>query len=120
MPKATIGAGVALSILALGSYLGTGMASITALIPAFFGVPLILLGWLAANNQRRKVMMHIAAGLGALGFLAPLGRIIPALGAFELSVAMVANIGMALICGIYLALSIRSFVDARRTQTVSA
>ena len=54
MPRITIGTGVALTILALSTYFGTGMSSVTALIPAFFGVPLILLGWLAQNGQRRK------------------------------------------------------------------
>ncbi len=119
MPRITIVAGMALTILAVTTYIGTGMASVTALIPAFFGVPLMLLGWLAQRGQRRSIMMHIAAGLGALGFLAPLSRILPSLGAFELSTAMMANIAMALICGVYVALCIRSFVEARRAVTAA-
>lgn len=83
MPRNTIIAGAALTVLALLTYFGTGMSSITALIPAFVGLPLILLGWLAQNGQRRKTMMHIAVALGALGFIAPLSRIIPALGALN-------------------------------------
>jgi hypothetical protein len=119
MPRITIGTGVALTILALSTYFGTGMSSITALIPAFFGVPLILLGWLAQNGQRRKTMMHIAVALGALGFIAPLSRIIPSLGSFELNVATGANIAMALICGIYVALGVRSFIEARRNPSAT-
>ncbi|MGQ9547699.1 MAG: hypothetical protein ACUVSY_01980 [Roseiflexus sp.] len=114
MPRITIGAGVMLTLLALLTYFGTGMSSITALIPAFFGVPLILLGWLAHNGQRRKTMMHIAIALGALGFIAPMSRIVPSLGSLELNVATGANIVMAIICGIYVALGVRSFIEARR------
>lgn len=120
MPKTTISAGVALVTLALVSYFGAGMASVTALIPSIFGLPLIGLGWLAMNEQRRKMMLQIAIGLGALGLLAPLSRILPALGSFELSIAMAANIGMALICGVYLAISIRALVEARHEQHVTA
>lgn len=114
MPRNTIIAGAALTLLALSTYFGTGMSSVTALIPAFFGVPLILLGWLAHNGQRRKTMMHIAVALGVLGLIAPLSRIIPSLGSFELNAATGANIAMALICGIYVALGVRSFIEARR------
>ena len=47
MTNVTIGLGVVLLALGLGSYFGSGRTSVTALIPAFFGLPLLALGWLA-------------------------------------------------------------------------
>ncbi len=49
MAKITIGLGIVLIALGFGSYFGTGQASVTALIPAFFGLPLLLLGLVALN-----------------------------------------------------------------------
>ena len=61
------------------------MQSWTALIPAIFGIPILLASLLARNPEKLKLGMHIAAVFGLLGFLAPLGRIIPtvAKGTFE-------------------------------------
>ncbi len=49
MANVTIGLGIVLLALGLGSYFGSGRTSVTALIPAFFGLPLLVLGWLALN-----------------------------------------------------------------------
>jgi hypothetical protein len=57
--------------LGVGSYLGTGRVSVTALIPAFFGLVvalLTLLGWLAPSLG--SAMRHATTGLAVLGFLA--------------------------------------------------
>ncbi len=119
MPRITIITGAALTVLALSTYFGTGMSSVTALIPVLFGVPLMLLGWLAHKDQRRRTMMHIAVALGALGFIAPMSRIIPSLGSLELNAATGANIAMAVICGVYLAFGVRSFIEARRNRSAT-
>ncbi len=47
MAKITFGLGLVLIVLGLGAYFGTGRESLTALIPAFFGLPLALLGVVA-------------------------------------------------------------------------
>ena len=63
--------GVLLSILG-GVLFGTSNPdhrSITALIPAFFGIALILLGIVARNEKARKHAMHFAALLGLVGLL---------------------------------------------------
>src|SRR5258708_16216572 len=45
------------------------MVSPTALIPAAFGLLLIVFGVMAKDEKRRKMAMHIAVTVGLLGFL---------------------------------------------------
>jgi hypothetical protein len=45
------------------------MVSWTALIPAFFGLPLVILGVLALQEGWRKHAMHAAVVVGLIGFL---------------------------------------------------
>jgi hypothetical protein len=57
--------------LGVASYLGTARVSVTALIPAFFGVLVALftlLGWLVPSLG--TAMRHTTTGLAVLGFLA--------------------------------------------------
>ena len=49
--------------LGLGGYFGTGMNSWTALIPAFFGIAIALLGALALKDAYRMHAMHGAVAL---------------------------------------------------------
>lgn len=46
--------GILLTLLGFGAYFGTGRQSITALIPAFVGLPILALGLVARNPGRRK------------------------------------------------------------------
>lgn len=117
MPQKGISAGALLIILGLLGYFAGGMVSVTALIPSFVGLPLLLSSLLARKNL--KLGMHLAALFGLLGFLAPLGRIIPTLakGEFELGFASISMILMVLICGAFTVLCIRSFRAARRAKS---
>ena len=54
MARTTIVFGIMLVVLGLVGYVGTGAASVTALIPAFFGAVLGFLGWLGLNERYRK------------------------------------------------------------------
>ncbi len=109
-----------LALSALGGYLYyiTEMVSITALIPAFFGLPLILCGVIALNDGMRKHAMHAAAVIGLLGFILPLGRMIPAMirGTFELNTATQGMIAMSVLSLIFVALCVKSFIDARKAR----
>lgn len=90
--------------------------SVTALIPAFFGVPLLVLGLVARNasDHVRMHVMHAAALLGLIGFAFPAVRVVMALiGGAGLTRPILAQIAMAALCGVFLALCIRSFVAAR-------
>lgn len=119
MANTTVGVAVALIALGLLGYVGTGAESPTALIPAVFGLLLLLLGLLARNPDRRKLAMHIAVVVGLLGFagtvrsLTNLGPLISGEPVARPAAVMAQSV-MAVLMGIYVALCIKSFVDARR------
>ena len=119
MAKITIGAGVLLILLGIGGYFGTDAKSFTALIPAFVGVPLALLGWLALKDNLRKHAMHAAVMVGLLGFLGAAYRPVKTLvtgGSFENPTATALQTTMAVLCAIFVGLCIKSFIDVRRRR----
>jgi hypothetical protein len=117
MPSTTRLVGLLLMVIGIGSYVLTGRTSITALIPAFFGVVFVALAWVARNESARKHAMHAAVALAALGVLGTLGRAIPAVAAGQLGrPAVLAQLVTALVLGAYVALGVRSFVEARRSR----
>lgn len=121
MPTITIVYGLLLTLLGLGGYFGSGGASITAMIPAFFGLPLLILGFLARNERFLKHAMHGAAMLALLGLLGSArGTLkLPTLlagGQLERPQAVIAQSVMAILSLIFLVLCIRSFIQARRAR----
>lgn len=119
MARVTLIFGILLSVLGIASYVLTGMTSITALIPTFFGILLILFGVLAFEEKRRKLSMHIAmviALVGVLGSFSGIIRVITILSGGEVirPVASYMQAVMALLLMVYLVFGIKSFIDARR------
>ncbi len=119
MTKITIGFGLVLIALGLGSYFGTGQASVTALIPAFFGLPLLLLGLVALKERMRKRAMHVAALIGLLGFAGTVSGLmkLPVLltgGELARPAAVGVQAGMAIVCFVFVLLGVWSFIKARR------
>jgi len=115
----TIGIGVALILLGLIGYFATGARSLTALIPAFFGAALAALGRLSREGKRRKLVMHIAVIVGLLGFAGSVPgvwKLIRMLGGAEIArpAAAVSQSIMAALTGVFVALCVKSFIDARR------
>lgn len=122
MPSTAIGCGLALILVGIAGYvygmLG-GNASVTALIPAFFGLVIALLGTFAKSNENlRKHLMHGALLVALLGFVIPAYRLLTNLDKLSLSPAVVSQAAMALLCLIFLILGIQSFVNARRSPAV--
>jgi hypothetical protein len=120
MPKLTQVFAVLLILLGVGGYLLTGRVSITALIPAFFGLAVLICGVIAARpDSRRGLWMHIAVGLMFLGLVGT-ARVVPGMlemlsgVAVERPGAVVAQVVMASLCLVYVVLAVRSFVQARR------
>jgi hypothetical protein len=112
--------GVILMILGVGGYFATGMQSWTALIPALFGVVLLILGFVAREPSRRKHAMHAAAALGVLGFAGAFPGVIKAvkwMGGAEPArpAAVVSQVIMAVLMLVFVAMCVRSFIAARRT-----
>jgi len=117
MAKTAITFGILLTLLGLIAYFGISSESITALIPAFFGVPVIILGWLALNEKYRKHSMHIAAALMLLGFIGTGMRVFPQLvGEIANPSAFTVQLIMTLLCLIFIILAVKSFIEARRNR----
>ena len=123
MAKVTIVFGVALLVLGAGFYFATGSSAPTSLIPAAFGILLLLCGVLANTPEqgRRMLWMHIAVTLGLLGFVFPafmtIKAFVKAHGTEVARPMAVAEQGiMAVICLIFTALCVQSFIAARRTR----
>ena len=90
-------------------------ASLTAFIPAAFGLVIAILGLAAqAKESLRKHLMHAAVVVGLLGFLVPAGRLISKFSELSLSAAIVSQLVMALLCLVFVLLCVRSFIAARR------
>jgi hypothetical protein len=118
MAKITIVVGLILVALGLVGYFGTGTTSVTALIPAFFGTPILLLGVLALKETRRKHAMHAAVVIGLLGFLGAVVRVTQTLiaGEIKIPIAFGMTATMGIVCGIFVALCVRSFIQARKAR----
>lgn len=114
MPSIAILFGTLLIAEGVGFYLGTGRQSLTALIPAGFGAAILLLGLIALRDSLRRHAMHLAAALGLLGVLAPIVRMAQA--GLSWTVATASQVIMLALCGGFVALCAKSFVDARRRQ----
>lgn len=115
MATTTIGFGIALIVLGLGGYFGTDRVSPTALIPAAFGLLLVIFGALARDEKRRKLAMHIAVTVGLLGFLGTVFTMISR-GAVEKPAALISQSIMAVLMAVYVGMCVKSFIDARRRR----
>jgi len=123
MQMVTLVIGILMILLGVISYFLSGEASLTALIPAVFGVIFVALGQIARKESARKHAMHFAVGLAMIGFLgvalrafAPFATMLRG-GTVDRPGAVIAQVIMAFLCLILLAYGIRSFVEARRKKT---
>lgn len=120
MPSISIACGTLLILIGLIGYINgvmTNNASVTALIPAFFGIALLLLGVFSRLRENlRKHLMHVAVVIALLGFILPAGRLISNLGNLTYSAAVVSQVSMSLVCLLFVILGIKSFADARRNR----
>ncbi len=119
MANITIVVGLILIALGLGGKFGTGTTSVTALIPAFFGLPILILGALALKDSMRKHAMHLAVMIGLIGFVGGIVNVVRVLlkGTMdEHPVSFAVTCAMIVICGIFVALCVRSFIQARKAR----
>jgi hypothetical protein len=120
MGKTSVIFGAALGVLGLGGYVLGGMSSATALIPLFFGLLLAGLGWVVTRLGATTGGLIGLLVLGAVGVLAPLGRVIPALSAGgEPGLAFWVNALMAVICGIFTVLCVKALAARPRPSAVA-
>jgi hypothetical protein len=118
MPSVTRMVGFLLILLGVVGYVGTGAASITALIPAIVGAIFLILALAARSPQARKHVMHASVALALVLVLGVVPRILSAVNAGETGrPAVLAQIAMATILVVYVLLGVKSFIDARRART---
>ena len=110
--------GIILIVLGVASYSLTGRTSITAMIPAFFGVAFLVCAMIARRSDAaRRHAMHAAVAIGLIGALAALGRGIPgAINGDPTRPAIMAQLAMGLLLVIYVAMGVRSFIAARKAR----
>lgn len=127
MAKLTMAFGAVLVLLGVGVYLSVGERAPTSLIPAVFGVLLLLCGALANTEDvsRRKLWMHVAVTLGLVGFVFPFARSLPRL--IEAArgqqilrpLAVEEQMAMAIVCLVYTAMCVRWFIARRRERVAT-
>jgi hypothetical protein len=124
MAKLTIMFGAVLILLGLFSFVVTGHHAPTSLIPAFVGLILAILGFLASTDDAKKRMlyMHIAVTIGLLGFLGTAKSIVDYIEMvqgrqFARPVAVEEKAAMAGVLLVFVILCVRSFINARRART---
>lgn len=120
MPSTSMVSGVLLILIGIIGYVFSifdGNTSLTALIPAAFGLLLVILGAAAkARENLRMHLMHVAVLIGLLGFLIPAWRILSTIGSVKVSLALFSQVAMSLICLVFVVLCVKSFIDARRSR----
>lgn len=120
MPRIIFTFAVIFVLLGIGAYLLTGAQSWTALIPAIFGLLLAIAGGVSLKHLKHGG--HFAATVGLLGFLGTaksLGKL-PALlkgEVVERAAAVGVQAAFAILSLIFIALCVKSFVDARKARS---
>ena len=109
--------GLLLTALGLGGYFLTGTSSATALIPALFGLFLIVLGFIARGERARKHAMHAASMVGLIGLIVAGGSLLMTPQDVRPPLAVYGQIAMALLSAVFLALCVKSFINARKART---
>ena len=122
MPSTAIISGALLIFIGIAGYvfsLVDGNTSVTALIPAAFGLLLAIFGFVAKSNENlRKHLMHAAVLVALVGFLIPAVRLFRQMSDIEISLAVLSQAAMALVCLFFVILSVQSFVNARCNRQV--
>jgi Co/Zn/Cd efflux system component len=120
LPKIALTVGALLIVVGGWAYTASGPgASPTALIPALLGLLLVVAGVVALRGRdTRRHAMHAAAGVALSGVLGSLGQLIasPAAGSADADIARTAGLLNLVLCGAFLVLAVRSFVQARRSR----
>ena len=70
MPQVTLAYALLLIVIGIGGYFYYDRASVTILIPAFFGIPVLIFGLIALKEKFLKHAMHGASLLALLGIAA--------------------------------------------------
>ena len=102
MAKSTIWYGVLLILIGVIAYVATSMASVTALIPSFFGLVFVAIGSLGRNERFAKsslIAALVLAVLGLFGSLSGIPQVITIIGGGDVArpAASIARAVMAIV-----------------------
>ena len=120
MVRITIVFGVLLIALGLGDYYITEAKHWTELIPAALGFTMVVLGLLGLKESLRKNTMHAAVLLGLLGFAFTVRAVVELGQEILKRPDLVAQSIMAVLCGAFVVMAVKSFLDARRSRPAAA
>ena len=116
MSSTTIVFGMLLTLLGLAGYFLTGASSSTALIPAIFGVLLLVLGFLARSEAARKHAMHAAATVAVGGMWRRAVQPDALARRAALSSGGLSQAAMVGLTAVFVGLCVKSFIDVRRAR----
>jgi hypothetical protein len=122
MLRLTFVIGGILTVLGVVAYVATGAVSVTALIPTFIGVLLLVCGAIASRGENaRKHAIHAALVVALLGALGSLMQVVKLgdvfAGTAERPAAVIVSTIMFVLLVIYIVMGVRSFIAARRART---
>ena len=113
MYRVTILFGVLLVITGIVGFYQTGAKHMTALIPAFIGIPLFVCGIIAAKEAMRMMAMHIAVLIGLLGAIGVIPNLMKE---SQPTAALVSKVVTLVLCVVFVGLCVRSFIQARKAR----
>lgn len=115
--------GALLVVTGVAAYVATAASSVTALIPAFVGAPILICGVIAANRSAHRHAIHVALAIALLGALGSLMNVVKVgqliTGTAERPAAILTSVILFVLCAVYVAFGVRSFVAARRARVAA-
>ncbi|MGO1435748.1 MAG: hypothetical protein ACTJFR_08525 [Canibacter sp.] len=116
MPRNTLVFGGILIVLGVISWIATGFASWTALIPSILGALMFIFGLVALRRQ--KLGVHVALVVALLGVFGTLMNVMKLgdvfAGTAERPTAVIVSTITFVLLIVYIILGVRSFIAARR------
>ncbi len=125
MTLTTLITGALLVAIGSAAYVLSDGRTMTALIPAFVGAPILLCGAVALAERARRHAIHGALALALIGLLGSAPGVVKAVAwlagtAPERPFAVQVQTAMAVVCLAYVILGIRSFIAVRRARSRAA
>lgn len=123
MTKLTFTIGGILTAAGIIAYVATGAVSVTALIPSFVGVLMLICGFLARKPSLHKHSIRAALVVALLGAAGSLMNVVEIgdlfAGTAENPGAIVTSLIMFVLLVYYLVMGVRSFLAVRRSPTTA-
>ena len=123
MPRTSIIFGVLLIAVSFSAYFLSDGRSLTSFIPAVFGLVLLVCGVIAQKGEKaRKHALHVAALFSFVGMLAAGTRLPKSIAKYTETegaslIAVLGQGSMAILCLLFFAICLRSFIVARMNRS---